>query len=297
MEDGQVGRVHRVARGAGGDDADGVGIFFARDLGEFPDGLGGVRDGFRLEPVRFVKALAEPRLAALLVDGLHVAPAHVRHQQLDRVGADINDRAAHSFHCAPKIGNVAREAKIKNVTFCRLCARRRGRYHGRMKLFLLRHGLAVERGTRGFEDDAARPLTPKGRRQTRKTVAAMKKLERDFDLVLSSPLLRAKQTAEIVAGGLKLKKQFKFSNALAPGGEPKNLLRQLGRLKPPPEKLLLVGHEPDLSRLVSLLVTGGKQLQLDFKKGGLCQLDVEKLRAGKCATLAWLLTPKQMKLF
>jgi phosphohistidine phosphatase len=73
-------------------------------------------------------------------------------------------------------------------------------------------------------------------------------------------------------------------------------LRQLGRLKPAPEKILLVGHEPDLSRLISVLATGTLQLQLDFKKGGLCKLEAETLRAGPCATLVWLLTPKQMKL-
>ena len=132
-----------------------------------------------------------------------------------------------------------------------------------MELYLLRHGLAVERGTHGFEDDAVRPLTPKGRRQLRKIATAMKKLERDFDLVLSSPFLRAKQTAEIVAAELKLKKRLKFSNALAPGGAAAILLRQLERHKPAPEKVLLVWHEPDLSRLISLLVTGGLQLQLD----------------------------------
>ena len=117
-----------------------------------------------------------------------------------------------------------------------------------MELFLLRHGPAVEGGTRGFEDDAARPLTPRGRRQLRKTAGAIRKLEPDLDLILSSPFLRAKQTAEIVAAGLKLKKRLKFSNALAPGGQPAILLRQLARLKPVPEKILLVGHEPDLSR-------------------------------------------------
>jgi len=164
-----------------------------------------------------------------------------------------------------------------------------------MQLFLLRHGIAVERGTRGFEDDPARPLTPKGRRQLRKSIGAMKKLERDFDLILSSPVLRAKQTAEIVAAGLKLKKRLKFSNALAPGGSAGILIRQLEREKPAPEKLLLVGHEPDLSQLISLLVTGGPHLEMDFKKGGWCKLEVEKLRAGKCATLLWLLTPRQMK--
>jgi phosphohistidine phosphatase len=165
-----------------------------------------------------------------------------------------------------------------------------------MQLFLLRHGPAVERGTRGFEDDTTRPLTPKGRRQLRKTAAAIKKLEPDFDLVLSSPLLRAKQTAEIVAAVLKLKKRLKFSNSLAPGGTAAILMRQLAREKPVPGKILLVGHEPDLGLLVSLLVTGGTELQLDFKKGGLCKLEAGKLQAGKCATLAWLLTPKQLRM-
>lgn len=165
-----------------------------------------------------------------------------------------------------------------------------------MELYLLRHGLAVELGTAGFEDDAGRPLTPKGRRQLRKIAAAMQRMGLRFDLILSSPLLRAKQTAEIVAAELKLKKRLQHSNALAPGGDAESLLRQLNRLKPSPKRLLLVGHEPDLSRLVSLLTTGGLQLQMDFKKGGLCKLDAEKLKPGKCATLAWLLTPAQMKL-
>ena len=164
-----------------------------------------------------------------------------------------------------------------------------------MELYLLRHGLAVEHGTPGFAEDSARPLTPKGRRQLRKIAAAMKQLDLDLDLIMSSPLPRAKQTAEIVAARLKLKKRLKFSNALAPGGDPAILFRQLERTKPAPEKLLLVGHEPDLSRLISRLVTGGVQLQMDFKKGGLCKLDAEKLHAGKCAALLWLLTPKQMK--
>jgi phosphohistidine phosphatase len=164
-----------------------------------------------------------------------------------------------------------------------------------MDIYLLRHGLAVERGTAGFEDDATRPLTPKGRRQMRKLSAAIKKLALSCDLILASPFLRAKQTAEIVAAGLKLKKHLKFSNALAPGGSAAVLFRQLARLKPSPERVLLVGHEPDLSRLISRLITGGLELQMDFKKGGLCKLEVIKPHDGKCAKLVWLLTPKQLR--
>jgi len=169
-------------------------------------------------------------------------------------------------------------------------------YFSVVKIHVLRHGIAVEPGTSGYENDAGRPLIPKGKRQTRQTAAAMKKMGLRFDLILSSPYLRAKQTAEIVAGSLKLKKQLKFSNALAPDGSPKNLIRQLNESRPAPENVLLVGHEPYLSRLVSLLTTGGTDLMMDFKKGGLCKLEAGKLSPDRCATLVWQLTPRQMRL-
>jgi phosphohistidine phosphatase len=165
-----------------------------------------------------------------------------------------------------------------------------------VNIYILRHGLAVERGTPGFANDSERPLTPKGKRQLRKIAAAMKIMDLRFDLILSSPFLRAKKTAEIAADILKLKKQLKFSDALTPKGDAKILIRQLNELKPALKNILLAGHEPYLSRLISLLVTGDTQLQMDFKKGGLCKLEIEKLRFGRCAILVWLLTPKQMKL-
>src|SRR5208282_2294966 len=132
--------------------------------------------------------------------------------------------------------------------------------------------------------------------QLRQTAAAMRKMGLRFDLILSSPYLRARQTAEIVAESLKLKGRLRFSNALAPDGSPKNLIKQLNELKPAPENVLLVGHEPYLSCLISLLTTGSLDLTMDFKKGGLCKLEAEKLSHNRCATLVWLLTPRQMKL-
>jgi phosphohistidine phosphatase len=195
--------------------------------------------------------------------------------------------------------NIARSIHASRITtalFKDFLPRGPGVILKNMELYLLRHGLAVERGAPGFKDDSTRPLTPKGRRQLRKITAAIKKMDLRCDQILSSPLVRAKQTAEIVAAGLKLKKQLKFSNALAPAGSPAVLFRQLARLKPSPKRLLLVGHEPGLSRLVSRLITGGLELQLDFKKGGLCKLEVETLRDSKCAKLVWLLTPKQLKM-
>ena len=164
-----------------------------------------------------------------------------------------------------------------------------------MKLFILRHGIAVVRDDANAENDSRRQLTPKGKRQLRRTAAAMKQMGLRFDLILSSPYLRAKQTAEIVAESLKLQKRLEYSDALAPDGSPKNLTRELNELEPAPENVLLVGHEPYLSRLISLLTTGSLDLMMEFKKGGLCKLEVEKLSHERCAMLVWLLTPKQMK--
>jgi phosphohistidine phosphatase len=165
-----------------------------------------------------------------------------------------------------------------------------------VNLYLLRHGIAVEPGTPGYERDSERPLIPKGERRLRAVAAAMKKLDLSFDLILSSPFVRARQTVEIVVEELKLKKHLRFSDDLVPGGNPKTLIHALNELKPAPENLLLVGHEPSLSRLISLLVSGGADAAIEMKKGGLCKLEAAELRHGQCARLAWLLTPAQMEL-
>ena len=166
-----------------------------------------------------------------------------------------------------------------------------------MNLYLLRHGIAVEPGTPGYERDSERPLIPKGERRLHSAAAAMAKLELSFDLILSSPFVRARQTAEIVAGELGLKKRVEFYDGLVPGGNPKVLIHALNELKPEPENVLLVGHEPYLSRLISLLVSGGADAAaIEMKKGGLCKLEVGELCHGQCARLAWLLTPSQMEL-
>jgi phosphohistidine phosphatase len=165
-----------------------------------------------------------------------------------------------------------------------------------MNLYLLRHGIAVEPGTPGYEKDSDRPLTAKGEDRLRETARAMEKLELSFDLILSSPFLRAKQTAEIIATNLRLRNKLAFSNELIPSGNPQLLIQQLNGFRPGPENVLLVGHEPHLGRFVALLSAGNTSLEIDFKKGGLCKLEAEFLLYGRCAKLAWLLTPRQMEL-
>lgn len=161
-----------------------------------------------------------------------------------------------------------------------------------MKLYLLRHGDAAEPGDPRYPTDAVRPLTPKGTKRTRQLANALRQMEISFDVIFSSPLVRARQTAEIVARSLELEKNLRITNHLAPGGAFVDILAQVENVRPTSEAILLVGHEPYLSGLVSLLCTGGPALALDFKKGGLCRLEVGAVKAGRCAMLEWLLSPR-----
>jgi len=161
-----------------------------------------------------------------------------------------------------------------------------------MEIYLLRHGIAVDRGAHQFRNDSHRPLTAEGIKRTRKVAKAMASLEVSFAAVLTSPLVRAKQTADLVVETLAIPAKLRLCNALAPGGKPHDLIAEIKRLVQPDEAALLVGHEPDLSRLASLLISGKPDADLTLKKAGLCVLDAEDLVPGACASLELLLTPK-----
>ncbi len=104
---------------------------------------------------------------------------------------------------------------MKNVTFLRLCALGREELAWGMEIFsYAMASCGGERGTPGFKDDSTRPLLPKGCKAVEKTARAMREMDFKFALILSSPYLRAKETAEIVAAGLKGRQRLKFSNAL-----------------------------------------------------------------------------------
>ena len=164
-----------------------------------------------------------------------------------------------------------------------------------MDLFILRHGIAVEHGAHGFKEPD-RPLTAKGERKLWQAAEAMEALKLSFDLILSSPYTRARQTAEIIAEAFNARKKLEFSDSLIPGGNMKDLVGFINHYHPTPDSVLLVGHEPYLSELISLLVSGEASVLLTFKKGGLCKLSTDSLKPARCATLEWLLTPKQLGL-
>ena len=165
-----------------------------------------------------------------------------------------------------------------------------------MNLYLLRHGIATPRGTSGGFVDSKRQLTAEGRAKIRRAAKGMAELGLDFDLILSSPYLRARQTAEIVADVFDAETQLRFSDHLKPGGKPEALIRQILQLAMPPDDVLLTGHEPHLSSLISLLVSGQNNCAVAMKKGGLCKLAIDALCPARCATLEWLLTPRQLGL-
>lgn len=160
-----------------------------------------------------------------------------------------------------------------------------------MKLYLLRHGDAGDAGDPKIKD-SERALTPKGIQRTKQLAHALQQMEISFEVVLSSPLVRARETAEIVARGLKFAGNVELTDALTPFGSMENIVHQLTTLRPVPQSVLLVGHEPYLSGFVSLLCTGGPGLGLEMKKGALCRLEVATPACGRCATLEWLLPPR-----
>jgi len=165
-----------------------------------------------------------------------------------------------------------------------------------MELYLLRHGAAVERGTKGYEADADRPLAAKGRKQIRYAVAALKNMGISFDLILTSPFVRARETATLLAQSLKLSRCLELADELKPETSREKVIQRLTGLKSIPKQALLVGHEPDLGELASWLLTGTVSERFPLKKGGMIRLDIPRLKAGQCAVLSWCLTPQQIKL-
>src|SRR5262245_14479199 len=129
-----------------------------------------------------------------------------------------------------------------------------------MEIYILRHGIAVQRGTRGYKNDSDRPLTKDGQAKMRQIADALLAMNLKFDLILSSPFVRARQTAQIVAD--ELRGEVTFTHTLTPDANAIELITQINDHKA--KRALLVGHEPDLSRLISVLVTGNTDAAIEL---------------------------------
>ena len=142
------------------------------------------------------------------------------------------------------------------------------------QLFLIRHGPAEDR-ERWDGDDGLRPLTPKGSKRVRAVARALRRQGLVFDVVVSSPLLRARQTAQILADALGRERWVVDAGVLAPGLDHAALFAYIEQHHAKASNIALIGHEPDLGRLASRLLTGGESLALRLRKAGVCWMEFQ----------------------
>lgn len=161
-----------------------------------------------------------------------------------------------------------------------------------MNLYIIRHAIAVDEATSDYASDSERPLTDKGRKKMRQIAKALRQLGVEFDLILSSPYVRACETAGILADVFKMKNKIVFSDHLIPEGNPELLIGEINE-KHSVDSLAIVGHEPHLSAFLGLLVSDNSKIEITLKKGGVCHLSADDLHHQEHrAALEWLLPPR-----
>jgi phosphohistidine phosphatase len=159
-----------------------------------------------------------------------------------------------------------------------------------IELYVLRHGIAAPRGTPEIPDDE-RPLTPKGRKRMRQNARGLRRLGIDLDRIISSPLPRAWESAEIVADALGLSDRLEASDMLRADRDAASIRDWI--LTRTEDRLMIVGHNPALSELLGLLVTGTADFLLcELKKGGVAALST---RAEGGMALGWVAPPKILR--
>lgn len=162
------------------------------------------------------------------------------------------------------------------------------------ELCIMRHGAAFEPGSPGYPDDSKRPLTPTGKKKMQEIARGLGRLGFEPGWVVSSPLVRAVETAEIIAESFAAKVPLEFSDALCPGGSAEALIsflaRHAGR-----RRVLVVGHEPDLSELAARLMGANRHANLAFKKGGCCLITFNEFPPKSPGQLVWWLTPRVLR--
>ena len=163
-----------------------------------------------------------------------------------------------------------------------------------MDLYVLRHGVAAERDWHEYPNDDERPLTQHGITKLTQQVKGLNAGGLSVDLMISSPLLRAAQTAQIVRAGLATPGELVTSNTLVPEAHPYPLLEELASKHRTRGSVMVVGHEPHLSSFISMVVSGDPSGLIRLKKGALCKLRLASLDGTRCGWLEWLMTPDQM---
>jgi len=166
----------------------------------------------------------------------------------------------------------------------------------KISVYLLRHAAAAPHGS--FPRDEDRPLTPEGGEKMREAATGLLETQPFFDVIATSPLIRARQTADIVRDVFHLEPAPHVLTALAPGGDIEKILAFL-REQPADSDVLLVGHQPGLGRFLSVLIWPGAPVDIPFKKGGIARVDLAfppPPAKSFTSELRWLLAPKHLRL-
>ena len=161
-----------------------------------------------------------------------------------------------------------------------------------MHLYLLRHAIAVPRGTPGFPNDD-RPLTDEGVRKMTRAAAGLARVVGRIDVILTSPLSRALQTARIAAEALDREERVQLCDALLPAVPLRDVLAHLRGI-PGASGVMLVGHEPMLGLLASSLL-GSEESVIEFRKGAVCLIEVGSMPPDRPGVLRWHLQPKHLR--
>lgn len=161
-----------------------------------------------------------------------------------------------------------------------------------MELYIVRHAMEVDHGQ--ISADADRALSDNGRRRMERATESWRAIGVAVDGILSSPFVRAMQTAEIAGKALRIADRVEACPRLAAGASPEDIIELLGERCDDDHRVMVVGHEPDLGRLVSLLVCGDDRAGFRMKKGGLTKLTVDHLEVDRCAVLEFHLWPRHL---
>jgi phosphohistidine phosphatase len=161
-----------------------------------------------------------------------------------------------------------------------------------IELYLVRHAIAAERGP-NYPDDRERPLTSEGVARFKRVVEGLKDLAVKPELVLTSPLVRASHTAELLVAGIGGKPRLEPLEALAPGGRMAVVLEAIAKQSRRTKRIAIVGHEPDLGELAARLLRARGTIA--FKKGAVCCIELDGTMPTGPGTLQWLLPPRALR--
>jgi phosphohistidine phosphatase len=162
---------------------------------------------------------------------------------------------------------------------------------GPFELYLVRHAIAEERGD-AWPDDSKRPLTEEGMSRFRKSARGLARLGVTIDVILTSPLVRARQTADILGAVFEQRPHIVTVESLIPGGSYQALLTDLEKHSKR-TRIALVGHEPGIGELAARLA--GSRHPFEFKKGAISRIDVESLPPSGPGKLRWFLPPRILR--